>query len=299
MQGLPKLGQAIWDAFDQEGKRVGGVELLHKGEQHALYRIRVQGSSYVLKCFLNSRNPVEPQVYSLLQKLDVPTLHCFCITSDAILMEDIGQSAAWRLAAEEDMSKSATGVAVASWYRRLHHSGYTAVADPEIDTSFLNHWVDVITQGSLKEAGKKLDLSAFSSWRLAVETADVLVARYKSLPQTLNYSDFAAENLALSRDPGQMPEAIVFDYDQFSLGTAYSDWRNVVYSLQGTAKESFIAAYGPVDDSERILDNVLSVLEGLVIAARRVRFPKWAEPLRESVVNDDLERRIRFALESF
>jgi len=82
-------------------------------------------------------------------------------------------------------------------------------------------------------------------------------------------------------------EAIVFDYDCFKTGTVYSDWRNVVYSLQGIGRAAFQAAYGPVDEAEGLLDEPLSILYGLIIASRREKFLGWARPLVEAVKMED------------
>jgi len=117
------------------------------------------------------------------------------------------------------------------------------------------------------------------------------------LPQTFNYNDFAVENMALSRAVQVPLRAIVFDYDQFSLGPAYSDWRNVVSGLRGASQSAFEEAYGGVNQHERILDEPLSILYGLVIACRRSQLPRWAVPLSEAARTGGLEGAIRRALE--
>lgn len=81
------------------------------------------------------------------------------------------------------------------------------------------------------------------------------------------------------------------------MDVAYSDWRNVVYSLRGAAKASFAEAYGPTMEQERLLDEPLAILYGLIVAGRRSKLPKWAAPLVEAVVNGELERNLSQACE--
>jgi hypothetical protein len=129
-----------------------------------------------------------------------------------------------------------------------------------------------------------------------LQSIEALKARARVCPQTFNYEDFAGENLALSHDREPL-RAIVFDYDCFTLGAAYSDWRNVTSSLKGAAQEAFAEAYGPVSETERRLDVPLSALHGLLEASRRENVPAWARPLLEDVESGELERSIRNALD--
>lgn len=122
-------------------------------------------------------------------------------------------------------------------------------------------------------------------------------AKYLALPQTFNHNDFAAENLALSRQEGTRLHAIVFDYDCFATGVVYSDWRNVINSLHGAAKETFVEAYGPINEQEHVFDEPLAILYGLIVASRRGKMPKWASPLIEAVVNGGLEQSLSQACE--
>jgi hypothetical protein len=124
---------------------------------------------------------------------------------------------------------------------------------------------------------------------------DVLLPAYRDLPQTLNYDDFALENLAVSRD---VPfRALLFDYGQLCIGPAASDWRNVVSGLRGKARQGFIKRYGQPDERERVLDDPLSILYALLVASRREHLPAWAEILVQWVRDGTLEKRVRAALE--
>ncbi len=193
------------------------------------------------------------------------------------------------------MGSPAVGVAVAGWYRSLHRAG-AAVLRPGGPADFLTGWIEILDSASLAAAGQKLALDSLPAWQAVRRQIEPLKAAYRALPQTLNYQDFAAENLALSRAAGPL-RAVVFDYDCFTTGTAYSDCRNVLGSLQGPAREAFLAAYGPLDSAQAPLDTLLSTLEGLVMAASREHFPPWAQPLVDSLKDGtfaaDLDRAVR------
>jgi hypothetical protein len=223
----------------------------------------------------------------------VPTLPVYENTGRALVLEDLQSSTAWRLAEPSDMERAATGVALATWYRDLHQAGYEALKEPGPRPEGVCPWVSEITVSALAKAGAWLKLDHTPAWGMAMRQVEVLKGKYLALPQTFNYHDFAAENLALSQDPGRPLRAIVFDYDCFASGAVYSDWRNVMYSLQGAAKASFQEYYGPIDEGERRLDRPLSILYGLVVASQREKMPSWASPLTKSVLNGELEHMIR------
>jgi hypothetical protein len=239
----------------------------------------------------------EIKVYSLLQKNDVPTLSVYGITDNTILLEDLNLNTHWRCANEADMNLFSTGNAVVDWYQKLHTMGFEVIGKSEEKLEYLQFWIDAIDQKVLEKAGKTLEVTNYGSWKLGMENCEAIKIKYHSFPQTFDYSDFAAENLALSRGYQTRLRAIVYDYDQFNIGTVYSDWRNVTFSLKGKARDVFITAYGEVSEDERRLDEVLNVLYGLIVATARTKFPTWALRLRKSIENGELEKSIRSALE--
>lgn len=283
--------------IDKLPHRVEKVAVLRERKQHAVYRIYTQKDSFVLKCFQPQSVAKEIQVYDLLQENKIPTLPCYGITDNALLLEDLESSESWRCADERDMKLSTTGEAVANWYRRLHTVGFEVVRNAEETIGYLQSWIGIIQQKAMEIVGNTLEVADSGSWKLALSSFEALKEKYQSFPQTFNYNDFAAENLALSATHQREEQAIVYDYDQFGVGAIYSDWRNVTYSLQEGARDAFVAAYGEVSESERRIDNVLSILQGLIIAVDRDRFPNWALPLRKSIENGELERKIYAALE--
>jgi hypothetical protein len=77
-------------------------------------------------------------------------------------------------------------------------------------------WFDALPSNALETVGQKLGISDEPVWQLAAANFETFKAQIRACPQTLNYNDFAAENLALSSSTPL--QAIVFDYDQFCLG---------------------------------------------------------------------------------
>lgn len=155
--------------------------------------------------------------------------------------------------------------------------------------------MDDLTWKTLAVAGSRLSLTGKPSWETILQSIEVLKIRAQACPQTFNYEDFSQENLALSRGKKSL-RAVIFDYDCFTLGAAHSDWRNVTYSLEGAARESFAEVYSPVSETECRLDLPLSNLYGLLVASRCANVPGWARPLLEDVEDGKLERSIQNAL---
>lgn len=285
-------------AFERIGlEGIDDVSIIRQRELHTVYRVYTTTGTFIVKCFLSSPPVKEIQVYSLLQENGIRTLPLYGSTENAIILEDLDSSTMWRCAGEEDLFLPSTGQAVSSWYRKLHAVGLEIVNTRDDDLSYLQPWIEIIDQDSLESTAKTLGMAGSDAWKMAMDHHEDLKTRYRAFPQTFNYTDFASVNIALSKGTNKDVQAIVFDYDQFSIGTTFSDWRNVTYSLKGEAREAFIHDYGDISDDEKRVDDALSILEGLIIASSREFFPMWAEPLRDSVTSGELEKKISAALE--
>ncbi len=271
------------------------AEVLRQRPTHFVFRLRLERGCFVLKWF-PSANPLEPHVYNLLERNHVPTLPLYAVSANALLIEDLENSPRWRAAAPEDMRRAETGVALALWYRQLHQAGSDAFKQQETMPVAISPWIEKLNEAALRQAGEKLGLAENVGWQMVIQSVEVLKRKARACPQTFNYQDFAAENLALSCEAEKPLRAIVYDYDCFSIGMAASDWRNVMASLEGAARTAFAEQYGPVSETERLLDVPLSIFEGLLIASQRAEFPGWARPLIESVLNGELERAVQDAL---
>ena len=282
-------------ALGLDQTEVTSVELIHEKHGNRLYRVKSGARTFVLKWFVGPST--EARSNALLERLSVPTLPVYGRTEDALLLEDLADSALWRLAKKEDVERSETGAAVASWYLSLHSAGQDLLTDPVRTPSFLNREIDALDAGSIVEAGKRLDSADNHVWKLAADQIEVLKGAMQSLPETLNYNDFYWGNLALSRRREPSLQVIVFDYHLLGIGLRYSDCRNVVGSLGDQAASAFWEVYGPVDEREMLLDEPTSVLFALVDALRRSRFPSWAQDCLRKAQSGELERSLRRALE--
>lgn len=276
---------------------VDSVTVLRHSQSHMVCRLACKKRTYILKWFNSPTGNVELDVYSLLERYGVETLLVHRCTDQALLIEDIQFSSSWKLADQFDMDRSETGKAVAKWYRELHWAGRDALKELNHQVTTLRPWISEINLKSLIRAAAVFELQKKPIWDVAIENIQKLKDMYLVFPQTFNYNDFAPENLVLSRGEHHPLRAIVFDYDCFTTGVAYSDWRNVMYSLHGAAKDAFSAEYGSINDDERLLDEPLAILYGIVTASRREKTPKWAIPLLETVASGELEGSINKALQ--
>jgi hypothetical protein len=272
-------------------------EILRQRETHIVCRLELDRGWFILKWFKHDA-PLELFVYELLERYKVPTLPVHARTSRSLLLEDLGHSKHWRLATSDDMSNTATGLALAEWYLSLHRAGKQILQLKGAMPSILSPWIEKLTVDNLTAAGKILGLENKAVWAECIQSLEPLKIKACGCPITFNYDDFAQENLAISRNTQKPFSVIVFDYDCFTLGPAYTDWRNVAYSLEGDAREAFAEAYGPVSATERLLDLPLATFFGLLVASQRTTIPGWARSLLESVNNGELIDSIHTALQT-
>lgn len=294
-KGAPELAPALLIQLGLQPERVNDITLLHARHGHRLYRLRYAATSFVLKWFPVA-NDVELQSYALLRAHNIPTLPVHGCAEQAILLEDLLTSPAWRLAAPEDMARAETGSAVAGWYRRLHAAGRQIMAAPTPPPAFLRRESDALSAPGILAMGQRLHMPKHPVWQLAAEHLAALQAALRTLDQTLNYNDFYWTNLALSRTSSTL-RAVVYDYHLLGIGLRYSDCRNVIGSLSGAARPAFWEAYGPVDEREALLDAPLSALYSLWVASQRPSLPAWSRDILRQVQDGQLERDLRAALE--
>jgi len=275
---------------------IRSVDILSERHGHALWRIGTHERSYVLKWLPEGDAIGEIEGYLLLQQLGVLTLPLYGNTDQALLLEDLDQSDAWRLAVQADVTRAEVGRAVARWYQAFHNAGNAFLARGE-GPSFLARETDELDPDSIRAAGRALGLANHRAWDLAARHIELLKMAVDRLSVTLNYNDFYWTNLALSRRDGDQLAAIVFDYHLLGVGMRASDCRNVTGSLSGNAVRAFWDAYGPVDPREVELDRPLAVLYALHAALRLPRFPAWAEESRQRVLRGELEKDLDAAIE--
>lgn len=270
------------------------AEVLQDREGRFVLRLRRAGEPCVLKWSHGPAARHESRAYGLLESLRVPTLRVLARAEGALLLEDLDASPTWRAAEPEDVTREATGRAVAAWYRALHAAGRRWLAEQGGAPEWLGRESDALTPERLLEMGRRLEMADLPLWRLAAEHLEALRAASRALPETLAYNDFHWTNLALGREPPL--RAAVFDYHLLGVGPRYGDCRNVASSLGPAAAEAFWDAYGPPDAREVRLDEVLAPLYTLWEGLERRPFPAWAEGARRMAESGALERALRAAL---
>ncbi len=270
-----------------------GWTLLSQRHGHRIWRVAAGGQPRILKWLGNSPQRTEVCAYALLERLGVPTPRVYGRLPQALLLEDLAAGPCWRLAAVDDANDPAVGSALATWYRTLHGAG-DRLRQSEGFPRFLARETDALTAESILATGQRLGLAQLAAWRLAAEAMPQLLATQRALPETLNYNDFALENLALSR--GLPLQALVFDYGLLGIGPRYSDLRNVTSALGPRAAQAFLEGMPPADEREALLDAPLAALYSLQVAAELPQLPSWARSQVQEVTNGALEQSLRAAL---
>ena len=223
----------------------------------------------ILKFFEKKEYAREIENYRILAALGVPTLKVLAATDCAILLEDAAVSPVFRLGEEEDLNDPQIAAQLARWYKVLHEKGRDFVK--RCDTALYAE-TDCITPENLAfiKAAAKTEHCSF--WRFIEENFSLLKQKINALNDTLTYNDFYYTNLIAAKDKGA---AFMFDYNLLGRGYAYSDLRNVCWSLGEEAKQAFLTEYGGFDPAEKAADEVISPIVTLYSACRRRSFPDW------------------------
>ena len=272
--------------LDKNGIIPDKIEEIRKKDGIFLYRIYKDSQSYVLKYFDGSDGVREIEYYALLEKNHIPTLKILVQTECSILMEDLLTSSRWRLGTEDDMNDPVVAQNLAQWYRTLHDASGQIL--PEKDNWYSE--VGLLTKEKLMNAALKTDTGSNKVWMFVIEHLHGLFEIIRKLEPVLNYNDFYYTNLAVGRS-GR--EAIMFDYNCMGKGYRASDVRNVCVSLNARAADAFRESYGAINEYEYKVDDVISMLTTLVMAADRKEFPWWAEDAVRAVRSGKLESDLK------
>lgn len=258
------------------------VEILQNKDGVLTRRIRTGGFSCIEKRYEDAENAREIQNYRILNGIEVPTLQVLGFTDRSLVLEDIALSPKWRLGRGGDLSDPKTAAAIARWYRLLHERGKAVAKEGLYDES------DLFTMEHIRRLPEQTDTVGCAAWSMLERHFGEIRCRLDRLTRTLTYHDFYWTNLAVS---GDGEEALMFDYNMMGQGYAYADVRNVTVSMDRKAAQAFLSAYGPTDPEEQAVDDVVSVIVTLVLAARRTPFPSWAEESRR-ILRTELPERI-------
>ena len=276
----------IEEELDKMGIKSDKFEEIRCKDEIYLFRIYKKDHSYVLKYFSTPEGIREIRYYELLQKAGVPTLEILGRTERAILMEDMLTSPHWRLGTAVDLCDPSFASNLAQWYRTLHKAGKMIL---NAQTEWYSEY-GLLTPENLWMAMVKTNTAEQKLWPYLIEHLPELHKRIRNLDSTVNYNDFYYTNLAVSRDG---KEAMMFDYNCMGKGYAAADIRNVCWSLSNQAARAFRESYGNVSEYEYRVDDVVSVLTTLVMAAKRSEIPNWADGALTSLKSGKLEDDIR------
>jgi len=266
------------------------LSLIRDKDGVSVWRVMTGDGSVVMKCFDKPEYRREISNYQLLNSLGVPTLKMIDHTDCSLVMEDIERSA-YRLGTMEDINNPQIADKIALWYRTLHQNGreYANTHD------FIDEG-NGLTLDNLEMIQEKTRTSDLNVWRVIEAHFTEIHSAVMSLPRTLVYTNFHFTNLAVARDGSS---ALIFDYNFFFKGYAYSDVRNVCGNFYNEeAMTAFLSAYGLIDEREVIVDDVASVLTALIIACERKVFPEWANGLLEKVKDGRLLAAVEKLLEA-
>lgn len=280
---LEKLGLSNKDYISlQEIRNKDGVYL---------YRVKYNDEFYVLKYFLNDEFTREIENYSILKELNIPTIKVFGYTKRALLLEDLEKSETYRLGVEADLADVEAAKALAKWYIKLHREGAKYVS--RNNNKFYRE-IDVVTKENVELVKNKSNTDDNMVWKLITDNVNIVLEKIRSFEETLNYNDFYWTNLVVNKDK---KEAIMFDYNFLGMGFRYNDIRNVCSSLSDEAGKAFIEEYGGINQSEKTIDDCMSILVNLIFAYKRPTFPNWARDSLEAIHNGELEKSFRKILD--
>lgn len=265
--------QEVLQTVGYEGE---AVETLSDKDGIRVIRLRTAKGGAVLKIFDVEEQRREIRNYVILQSLGIQTIPIWAMNESAILMEDIQQSAKWRLGVAEDLQNPNLAKLLATWYVELHQRGRQYLQNHETnlyeETALMNptnmQWLREVSQSE-----------SHPFWQVWQEKEKQFLKSLHELPKTLTYNDFFWTNFAIARDDSA---AMMFDYNLLGKGFAYSDISNVLSSLSAEAGKAFLQVYGHYDPREEAINRITSPLVGLILAFRREKFPSWGkEPLEQ------------------
>lgn len=254
----------------------------------SLYRVESEGKKLILKVFETPENTREIDSYSVLSKLEIPTLPLLGCTKNAILLPDVDANAEYRLGRESDLSNPKAARAIAKWYKMLHEKGRTCLSGRELP---MYDETDIITMENMKLTAEKTGTAGNVLWQAISANYSEIRRRVDALPRTLTYNDFYWTNLIVSRD---CEKAFMFDYNLLGKGIAYGDIRNVTGSLSHEAAKAFMEEYGDnIPEEQKKADAFIGPLVALFSACRYDTFPSWAEASLKELKNGEILRHLK------
>ncbi len=267
-----------------------GIDIIQIKDGVIVARVCYHNDSMILKHFQRDDFKREIRNYQLLSQLQIPVLHMISCTESSILLEDVICSTFYRMGEERDLGDPMVAKLIAKWYYRLHTNGYDYISKRGND---LYSELDVFNPEAIEYIKYHTGTQNCPAWRLITDNFNHMLQTLRETRLTLTYNDFYYTNLVVSKDN---TSAMMFDYNLLGKGYAYSDLRNVLYSLKARAKDAFLDEYGEFDRFESIVDDVVSVVVTLYFACQRKQFPSWAKSTLD-IVNTDFTDKVYRMLE--
>lgn len=252
-----------------------------------LFRVTYKNKHYVVKYFLKEEYIREIKNYLILNELNILTIKVFGHTDRSLLFEDLEESKNYRLGVGSDLSDIEVAKALASWYIDLHNKGKKYII--EKSDNFYRE-MNIITKENIEFVKDRSNTRDYKVWDIILDNYDLIFDKVEELEEILTYNDFYWTNLAVSKG---RKKAIMFDYNLLGIGFRYSDIRNVCSSLSEEAGKAFIKEYGEINETEKVIDDGLSILVTLIFAYKRPEFPEWAHDYLNSIHNGELEKAFK------
>lgn len=257
-----------------------------------LYRVNYRDKSYVIKYYKGIVDTREILNYSILNRLNIPTINLIECTDKCLLLEDIDISNIYRLGIPSDLSDVEIARLIAKWYKTLHIQGERYLRKEKIK---LYRETDIITEENIALIKDKSGIKDNYIWQEINNNFQLIRSAISILDDTLTYNDFYWTNLIVKKDKSS---ALMLDYNLLGIGYSYGDIRNICLSLSNECKAAFLNEYGAYNYKEKVIDDVISPLISLIFAFRRISFPSWGnyalEQIKNRKFNKSLEKLIDY-----
>ena len=247
-----------------------------------VFRFESGGAHLVIKLLERETDRRELKNYRLLAELGLETLPVLGQADKALVLPDLNWDPVYRLGEEADLQDLRVAAALGQWYRKLHRVGKAHVRDHGKE---LYDEADLLTWENLEQVRQRTGTADEPFWAALFGSFDGFCRKVQKTAKTVTYNDFYYTNLVVARDRST---AFPFDYNLMGKGCVLADLRNVTYYMETEAQKAFYEAYGPVDETDRLYDAVVSPLVTLVLGCRAEKLPDWTEEEIEKLHTGEL-----------